>query len=104
MPVVRNDWRKVRLTSTPPKAPVQPPMPMSAREWRRASRAASSMSTPSAIRRAALAWKMLGIILYTDPLPIPLRTNRTTNPATNSGSDPWFEAVSTMPAPKAIRA
>jgi hypothetical protein len=45
---------------------------------------------------------MAGIILYVDPLPTPLKTNRATKPVTNSASECWREATSTTPAAPAI--
>ena len=60
-PVLRNDCRKARLTSTPPKAPMAPAMPMTAPARRRLR-------------------KIAGIILYVEPLPTPLKTKSAMNP------------------------
>jgi hypothetical protein len=47
---------------------------------RRVDRMLASATTPEPTSRCPLAWKMAGIILYVDPLPMPLVTKRTTKP------------------------
>ena len=93
---VRNDCRKARFTSTPPKAPMAPASPISApacrcdcghRDRRRPRRCRSPCCD--------LAWKIAGIILYAEPLPMPLKTNSSTNPTRYSGSDCSCDATST---------
>jgi hypothetical protein len=63
VPVVRNDCRNARLTSTPPKAPTAPAMPMSAPDMRSACRSAVAESSPAATRCWAWVRKIAGIIL-----------------------------------------
>ena len=49
-----------------------------------------------------MAWKIAGIILYVDPLPMPLKMNSITKPVMNTGSEPRMEADKTTSAPTAI--
>jgi hypothetical protein len=44
-------------------------------------------SSPAPTSSCAFAWKIAGIILYVDPLPIPLKMNSTTKPRMNNGSE-----------------
>lgn len=79
-------------------------MPIRAPHSRRASRSATSTSAPPGASRRDFARKTAGTILYVEPLPIPLSTNSTVKPATNSGRLSRPEATSTNPAPSAIAA
>ncbi len=72
---------------------------MEAPESRRPYAAALSPLIP---RARAFAWKMPGIILYVEPLPSPLRTNRATNPTRKTGSEDLCEANTTTPVAAAI--
>ena len=58
-----NDCRNARLTSTPPKAPTAPAIPISAPDIRRAFRSASWLSPPAATACCAFDRKIAGIIL-----------------------------------------
>ena len=74
---------------SPPSAPTAPISPIDAPDSRRPYAAAASPVMPLA---SALAWKMPGIILYVEPLPSPVRTNRAMKPTRNTGSDAATEA------------
>src|SRR6516164_1373792 len=76
----RYDARSTTLMPTPPSAPMAPAIPISAPDIRRDQSAFSAGPKPSML--CALASKIDGIILYTDPFPIPDRMNSATNPAT----------------------
>jgi hypothetical protein len=74
-------------------------MPITAFAIRRAWTSAASDAVPA---ECAFERKTAGIILYVEPLPTPLSTNRATKPTKNSGSDFCADASNTTPAHKAI--
>ncbi|SLC97418.1 Uncharacterised protein [Mycobacteroides abscessus subsp. massiliense] len=72
---LRYEARSTRLMATPPRAPIAPATPINAPDMVR-----DHVSSSPALR--ALAAKTDGIILYTEPLPIPETTNRMMKPMT----------------------
>ena len=73
------------LMRNPPNAPTAPATPMSAPEWARDHATRAFSGRPSPWLRAS---KTVGIILYTDALPIPVRANSVRKAAKNSTSAP----------------
>src|SRR6478735_5743781 len=100
--VAMNDCRNARFTSTPPKAPMAPAKPISAPACRCDFAIDVAGSAPLMISVPDLDLKMAGIILYTEPLPRPLKANSMTKPMRYSGSDWVLDAISTIDAPSAI--
>src|SRR6478609_10475899 len=96
------DCRNARFTSTPPNAPIAPARPIRAPAWRCDLAIDTVGSAPLMISVPDLDLKIAGIILYTEPLPIPLNANSMTNPTRYSGNDCILDAASTIEAPSAI--
>lgn len=72
-------------------------MPRTAPDRRRDRAKAAAASWPEVTAASACRAKTTGIILYVEPLPMPLTTNRAVNPVTNRGKDPLRVASSSTP-------